>query len=98
MGERRDLSVRLSNPPSFLLSLSFLRSPRPSRQDDGLWKRKERREKSKSEPLFYFASSSAGKRRKIDLDPPVYKLSETSAPFSSSSSFPSPLLPFPLRS
>lgn len=43
---------------------------------------KERR-KSKSARRRYSISPYAGKGRKIDLDPPVYKLSETSAPFSS---------------
>ncbi len=49
---------------------------------------KERR-KSKSARRRYSISLHAGKGRKIDLDPPVYKLSETSAPFSSFPSSPS---------
>ncbi len=49
---------------------------------------KERR-KSKSARRRYSISPYAGKGRKIDLDPPVYKLSETSAPFSSPPSSPS---------
>ncbi len=59
MGERRDLSVRLSNPPSPLL---FSAVAQPSRQDDGLWKRRGEKVKVPAAAILFRPTLERGER------------------------------------